>query len=168
VSLFAELVAFGLIRFGILVFITTLGWFFAFWIRKWFQKKCRWSHNPKYLKIEYFTNFKCDDHFDRHTENEPLWAALATWICQEPGCNGHGKKCFGSKAWWKIEHGQMVVDEKRMTDPGKYQTPKEAVEEKRRREGQENPAIGDIISRIKEMELKVIDKIDRKLDEERK
>jgi len=168
--MFLEYLVIGLRMFGIPITAAVIGWMIAFGIKKWFSKKCRWSHNPKYVKLKHWTNYKCTDHWEKHTDSEPLWATIGIWVCQEPGCNGFGEKCFGSEAWWKIEHGQVIIDEKKMTDPGEYQTPKQAVEiERKKRDAQKGPDVGDAILRqMKEMELRVICEIEKGFGDKKK
>ena len=122
----------SLSKLALLIGIATLGWLLAFGIRKWFSKKCRWAHKQKYVKLDLYTNWRCPKPgHSNHLENE-WWATAATWVCDEPGCNAHGVDCMGTKGWWKIEHGQVMLDEKQMASPpADIKSPKVTLEERR-------------------------------------
>lgn len=116
--------------------ISMVAWFIVLWIRdRWkayMSKKCRRGHKKKYLKIGQWTNVDCKVH-GRHTDDD-WWSYWGTWICQEPGCNAHGEDCFGTRGRWKVHMGEVVIDEKAMTDPPQERTPKQVVQERRAKE----------------------------------
>jgi hypothetical protein len=158
-SFYDAFLEFGPIRFVLMVAAAALGWLVAGGIRAWWRRPCHfWSHNKKYIKIEHFTNYNCSQSHAIHTEDEPLWAAVGIWICQNQNCNAHGKKCFGSEAWWTIYNGQMIVDEKKMTDPGEYNTPKAHMDRVRAEKNKTHPATVDqLISRqMREMQKEIL------------
>lgn len=169
-TLIGELIAFGLARFVIFTLIAMVAWFLVWSIKAWINKPCHsWSHLEKFVKLEHYTNYKCSDHYDKHTEDEKLWAAIGTWVCQREGCNAHGIRCFGNEAWWMIYNGQVIIDQKKMTDPGNYQTPKQRMDELRRERNKNTPPDGVdlIMARMKEMEVKLLVEIEKKIEEKK-
>lgn len=169
-TLIGELVAFGLARFVIFTLIAMVAWFLVWSIKAWINKPCHsWSHDEKFVKLEQYTNYKCTDHYDKHTEDEKLWAAVGTWICQREGCNAHGTRCFGNNAWWTIYNGQVIIDQKKMTDPGPYNTPKQHMNRIRAERDANKPIapVDVIMEQMKVMEHRLLDKIERKLDEKK-
>ena len=110
------------LRVALYLGIAVIAWLIAMAIRegisKWYSKKCRRGHKKKYVRLESWSDIDCKEH-GHHLSNTPhtWWSIWGVWICGEPGCNSTGKDCFGTKAFWKIHMGEVVIDEKAMSDP---------------------------------------------------
>jgi acyl carrier protein len=131
-------------RFAIPLVCATVGWLIAFgiraWYRAWVSKACHGGHKKKYLRLDLKSNIDCGNSSHAYHDSSEWWATLATWVCEEPGCNEHGVECFGTEGWWAIEHGQMVIDQKKMTDPPPMASPKQVLN--RKTEGKATEALG--------------------------
>jgi acyl carrier protein len=122
-----------LLRFVPLTLASTLGWLIAFgiraWYRDWVTRKCHGGHKKKFLRLDHKSNLDCGNNGHSFHDTSEWWATIGTWACEEPGCNAHGTECFGTQGWWMIEHGQVILDQKKLTDPPPIQSPKQRMEE---------------------------------------
>lgn len=118
---------------------SALGWLVAWGIRaafrEWTKNPCRWGHNRKYVELKYYTNYQCKEHVRIHLATEEWWATVARWLCYEENCAATGWECFGTKAWWKIEHNKVVLDKKKMeSPPTDVESPLDAVKKQKKNE----------------------------------
>ena len=137
------------------VAVAALGWLVAWGLKAAFthafKDSCAFGHRKKkYVKLGYRALFACDrDAHSFHGVNE-WWATIGTWMCES--CQEHGEDCFGTSGWWKVEFGNVVLDEKKMSDPPKdLESPKQFLERREKAQAASGSTVtlNDVLDALK-------------------